>query len=172
MVIVSDAVIFGDTTDDDVDNGADFTLAFELQLGAQVISVVPQPVSRDPNTGQLVQAKNEIHVYFNDDELDSASASTPAFYRLIDTRDESLLFASSVVYDAAEGKATLSFPIDLSTSTYQLQIGATEESNDEIGDATDLGTISQQSVLAVYDSPIVMDADGNEVRWIFRTGVR
>ena len=117
---------------------------FELQLGAQVISVVPQPITRDPNTGVLSQAKNEIHVYFNEADLDPVTASTPAFYRLIDARDQSLLFPSSVAYDAVEAKAILTFPGDLSTSTYQLQIGASEEANDSISTATDLGTVWQQ----------------------------
>ena len=158
-----DGDAFGDVTDDGVDNGASFSLEFELQLSAQVISVVPQPITRDPDTGELSQAKNQIHVYFNESDLDPTSASTPAFYRLIDTRDQSLLFPSSVVFDPNEAMATLTFPFDLSTSTYQLQIGASEEANNSIGDATDLGTIAQQATAAVYDSPVVLDADGNEV---------
>ena len=165
-----DGGAFGDVTDDGVDNGSSFSLEFELQLGAQVISVVPQPITRDPDTGELSQAKNQIHVYFNESDLDPTSASTPAFYRLIDTRDQSLLFPSSVVFDPSEAMATLSFPSDLSTSTYQLQIGASEEANNSIGDATDLGTIAQQATAAVYDSPVVLDLDGNEVPLVIPDG--
>ncbi len=154
---------FGDRTMDSIDNGENFLSKFDLQLGAQVISVVPQPVTRDPVTGVLTQAKNKIEVYFNNDQLDVAKATTPAFYRLLDNQDQSLLFPQSVSYDAAANKATLTFPSDLSTATYQLQIGGTEEANATATTAVDLGTISQQSRAAVYDSPVRLDTNGNVV---------
>lgn len=51
---------------------------FDLRLGALVESVVPQPVVRQPD-GSLVQNRNEIVVYFNEDPLfvedDSASGT-------------------------------------------------------------------------------------------------
>ncbi|MEZ6136943.1 MAG: hypothetical protein R3C53_18770 [Pirellulaceae bacterium] len=48
--------------------GASRSVAFELDLGALVESVVPQPVSRNA-AGVLTQRANEIDVYFNDDDL-------------------------------------------------------------------------------------------------------
>ncbi len=48
--------------------GVDKAVAFELDLGAQIESIVPQPVERDA-TGKLTQAVNRIDVYFNNDDL-------------------------------------------------------------------------------------------------------
>ncbi len=154
---------FGDRTMDNVDNGQSLTSTFDLQLGAQVISVVPQPVTRDPATGVLTQAKNKVEVYFNNDPLNATSAQTPAFYRLIDTQDQSLLFPQSVTYDAVANVAVLTFPTDLSTATYHLQIGETDEGSATATNAVDLGTVSQQSRAATYDSPIRTDANGNVI---------
>ncbi len=49
-------------------NGVSKSIGFELDLGAQVESVVPQPVTRN-SSGQLVQQRNQIDVYFNNDDL-------------------------------------------------------------------------------------------------------
>jgi GEVED domain/Dockerin type I domain/Bacterial pre-peptidase C-terminal domain len=49
-------------------NGVSRTVGFELDLGAQVESIVPQPVTRN-TSGQLVQQRNQIDVYFNNDDL-------------------------------------------------------------------------------------------------------
>ncbi|HEV3344091.1 MAG TPA: hypothetical protein VG125_27195, partial [Pirellulales bacterium] len=46
-------------------SGLDYTQNFRLALGPQVLSVVPQPVTRD-NAGNLVANNNEIDVYFNE----------------------------------------------------------------------------------------------------------
>lgn len=51
--------------------GASLSVAFELDLGAQIESIVPQPVTR--SGGQLVQNRNQIDVYFNNDDLISAT---------------------------------------------------------------------------------------------------
>ena len=71
----------GDSTDDNVENGKDYSLQFELDLGAQVLGVVPQPVIRTSN-GVLAQATSQIEVYFNDDNLDPATAANRDFYQL------------------------------------------------------------------------------------------
>jgi len=72
------------------------TIRFELDLGPQVIAVVPQPVSRNAS-GSLNQARDVIDVYFNNDDLflesddlgrpTRASAENPAFYQLIFTNE-------------------------------------------------------------------------------------
>lgn len=52
------------------DCGISRSVAFELNLGAQVAAVVPQPVSRDPSTGTLSWTRtSEIDVYLSDDEM-------------------------------------------------------------------------------------------------------
>ena len=49
-------------------SGVSRSVAFELDLGAQIESIVPQPVTRN-TSGQLVQQRNQIDVYFNNDDL-------------------------------------------------------------------------------------------------------
>lgn len=53
-------------------DGIDKAIAFELELGAKIESVVPQPVERN-SAGQLVQATNRIDIYFNNDDLISVA---------------------------------------------------------------------------------------------------
>ncbi|KAA1258524.1 Matrixin [Rubripirellula obstinata] len=77
-------------------NGTDRdAIDFELELGARVISVVPQPVTRN-SAGVLTPQRETIHVYFDDNDLfasfDPADPGTdslvnPAFYQLIRTED-------------------------------------------------------------------------------------
>ncbi|MFN8706061.1 MAG: hypothetical protein ACK526_23250 [Planctomyces sp.] len=59
-------------------SGIDKTFDFELDLGAQVVAVVPQPVTTNSN-GTVTQARNQIVVYFNNDDLNPAEAQNPAF---------------------------------------------------------------------------------------------
>ncbi len=124
------------------------TLNFRLDLGAQIIAVVPQPVQReiDPETKEFVklsQARNQIEIYFNHDELDPASAANVNFYQLIHTNgtvsnlDDETYTPISVVYDAETGKATLTFAGDIGggpdepgqvtrPGTYRLRVGTDE----------------------------------------------
>ncbi len=101
---------------------------FSLKLGAQIEAVIPQPVIRLAN-GSLVQNRNEIVVYFNEDPLfveDDAlgnpterSAENPRFYQLlltqdtVRTTDDALYHPQQVVYDAATHTARLIFSGDL-----------------------------------------------------------
>ncbi len=48
--------------------GVSVSVPFELDLGAFIESIVPQPLTRD-SSGQLQQARNQIDLYFNDDDL-------------------------------------------------------------------------------------------------------
>ncbi|MCX7414972.1 MAG: pre-peptidase C-terminal domain-containing protein [Planctomycetia bacterium] len=111
-------------------NGSSFTLDMRLDLGSQVVSVVPQPISRV--AGVLVQDKNSVVVYFNsNDPLAKASAETPAFYRLLETNPVtggdvgSAVTPTGVAYDAASGKAVLTFASGAiaDNKLYRLQIG-------------------------------------------------
>lgn len=114
-------------------NGVDVTRQFELDLGARIVAVVPQPIERLNNA--LVQARNEIEVYFNDDDLNVQSATDPAFYQLIRTRstadnldDGAAISPISVTYDPVANKARLVFSDDLASldateTAYRLRIG-------------------------------------------------
>jgi hypothetical protein len=150
---------FNDRTADGIDNGSNVTIDFDLRLGPQVIAVVPQPVVRaphpqDPTRLVLQQARNQIQVFFNDDNLfvendargkpTERSAENPAFYQLIFTRDtldnadDVVILPQSVRYDATADLATLTFAQDLDrlidpstglpigSATFRLRIGTNE----------------------------------------------
>ena len=138
-VVTSNLGTFGD--------GVNSTLNFQLDLGAQVVSVVPQPVTRV--AGVLTQRLDQIQVYFNNDDLvDSlAVAENPAFYQLIDTKgtaattDDTISLPMSVAYDAALDLATLTFATNLPTGTYKLKIGSSQEGDSTTATAVNLGTL-------------------------------
>src|SRR5687767_3498727 len=107
-----------------INSGADFTLNFRLDLGAQVIAVVPQPIRRNAAGGlemtEVVGATtrstaNMVYVYFNNDDLSATSATRPEFYRLYVTRntldpaDDTEILPTSVEYDAATDLVKLIF---------------------------------------------------------------
>ena len=127
----------------------DFLREFEIDLGAQVVAVVPQPISRsqNPEPDVLLQARNQIVVYFNDDDLldDDTSAENPEFYQLIFTNDtatnedDQVFHPTSVDYNAQSDTAVLTFagsleslPLDPAATspesgrTYRLRIGTAE----------------------------------------------
>jgi hypothetical protein len=101
---------------------------FTLKLGAQIEAVVPQPVIRKSD-GSLVQNRNEIVVYFNEDPLfvendangnpTKRSAENPRFYQLfltqdtVRTTDDALYHPQRVIYDANTHTARLIFAADL-----------------------------------------------------------
>ncbi|HND55888.1 MAG TPA: hypothetical protein PLV92_25905, partial [Pirellulaceae bacterium] len=127
--------------------GLNFQREFELDLGAQVVAVVPQPIDRATN-GTLSQRRNQIDVYFNNDDLYPTALSTgqispnpavvdPAFYRLIFSRDtventDDVTFTpASVQYDPVSDKAVLTFAANIDqlptgVGTYRLRIGTNE----------------------------------------------
>ncbi|MCO6458585.1 MAG: tandem-95 repeat protein [Pirellulaceae bacterium] len=132
-------------------DGVDEQIDFELDLGAQVVAIVPQPMAR---VGALLtQQRNRIDVYFNDDDLfveydgmgnpTARSAEHPAFYQLILTRDtvsntdDVLFLPQSVSYDPAADRATLIFASDLEDlevspgvpvgqGTFRLKVGVSQ----------------------------------------------
>lgn len=140
-------------------DGVDQVVNFELDLGAKVVAVVPQPVSGG-GTGSLSQALNQIDVYFNDDPLDQASAENTFFYQLIDTSSNVIVNPASVSYDSAENKATLTFAVDIADGTYHLRIGESatpnfatssvvsvaDDDNSSFDTAFDLGTLTTQTI--------------------------
>lgn len=124
-----------DVNGDLFEEGSSFQMTFELDLGAQVVAVVPQPVIRDAG-GNLDQRRDVIEVYFNDDDLDPATAEDPNFYQLIYTgetvsnADDQVILPISVQYNAETDMAILTFsdPIDelVTPGTYRLRIGTDE----------------------------------------------
>lgn len=78
------------------ENGSDRDVYdFDLELGARVLSVVPQPVYRNPD-GSLNPQRNKIEVYFDDNDLfksedpndpGTLTLKRPEFYQLIRTGD-------------------------------------------------------------------------------------
>ncbi|MFO0819085.1 MAG: tandem-95 repeat protein [Pirellulales bacterium] len=117
---------------------------FELKLGAQVTAVVPQPVTRAMGPGgafmNITQARDQIEVYFNEDDLadTAASAENPNFYQLIFTNDtirntdDVVYTPTSVSYDPLANKAILTFATDIDAlgsgaGTFRLRIGTNED---------------------------------------------
>jgi len=126
-----------DVTLDGVDNGSDISTQFDLDLGAQVTSVVPQPITRAAD-GTLVQNKNQILLFFNDDDLDIASAQNTAFYQLIRTNDTTestddagfVFNPVSAEYNANTDAVLLTFANDLDqlagSGAFRLRVGTSE----------------------------------------------
>ena len=144
-LLTSNLGVFGDTVADAQQIGADATLNFQLDLGAQVVSVVPQPVTRV--AGALTQRLDQIQVYFNNDDLSLTVAQNPAFFQLIDTKgtaatsDDTISLPMSVTYDASLDLATLTFATDLPSATYKLKIGSSQEGDSTTATAVNLGTL-------------------------------
>ncbi len=119
-----------DTNGNIFNNGADEDVQFTLDLGAQVASVVPQPVSRNTN-GTLTQNANEIDVYFTNNTLTTTSAQNVANYELINTlntatnADDTFVNPTSAVYNSATNMVKLTFaPGQVSSAaTYRLRVG-------------------------------------------------
>ncbi len=94
--------------------GVSQSVRFDLDLGTTIQSVVPQPVVRAAN-GTLSQQRNQIYVYFNDDDLNAVEAVKTEFYQLIYTRnslsglDDIAFRPSSVSYDASLNRVALTF---------------------------------------------------------------
>ena len=106
-------------------NGTSFPVNFSLNLAPQVQAIVPQPIVRDATTGALNQLRNQIDVYFNNDDLDVARAEDENFYRLLVTRGTvdpsddaptgTEIIPTSAIYDASKDKVVLTFSADLET---------------------------------------------------------
>ncbi|QDT09690.1 tandem-95 repeat protein [Planctomycetes bacterium K23_9] len=123
-----------------VNNGNNLITNFHLDRGALVVSVVPQPVTRSGNT--LSQDNKVIEVYFDNQELEQADAENVNFYRLYDADTKSPAAEStpsSVVYDAANNKATLTFTNDIPEGSFRLDIGQAVDSDPLVNDRGNLG---------------------------------
>ncbi|XZE21483.1 tandem-95 repeat protein [Pirellulaceae bacterium SH449] len=121
------------------------TVDFRLQLGAQILGVVPQPVDRLPN-GTLNPRLDIIRVYFNDDDLFETAVSTgditpnptvvdPAYYQLVFTadtiqpHDDQRFLPTTIHYDPQTNMAELRFAAPIHSlvpggGTFRLRIGS------------------------------------------------
>ena len=144
-------------------DGIDVSQEFDLDLGATVQAVVPQPVIRDAS-GAITQLRDTVHVYFNEDPLDQASAEDPKFYRLIDTAgtldpgDDIITLPQSVTYDTASRMAVVQFASDIPDGTFRLKIGTSVDSGGLITEATNVGTLFD--VTGFKDAGFIGDTDG------------
>ncbi|HUE72938.1 MAG TPA: GEVED domain-containing protein [Pirellulaceae bacterium] len=130
-----------DTSGNPINGGEDQVIPFRLDLGAQVIAVVPQPVTVAPGSGpnRLTQNRSQVIVYFNSDRLDEASAENPAFYRLVNSTSGVVrtpegkpgIQPVDYSYDSVtnRGQAVLQFSSDIADGFYELRIG-TDGSNE------------------------------------------
>ena len=131
-------------------NGGSFSLDFRLDLGAQVVSVVPQPINRTVGGG-IQQARSTVEVFFNaNDPLLVGSAQNPRNYRLVETNptngeDVAIQIPVAVAYDSVAGKATLTFATDLGDKLYRLQVGGSDDENGTTATAVTVGTVFQQT---------------------------
>ncbi|MEO1618338.1 MAG: peptidase, partial [Planctomycetota bacterium] len=145
-------------------------IEFELRLGAKIEAIVPQPVVRLPDRS-LEQRRDEILIYFNDDELfvenDPAtglpterSAENPRFYQLlltqetVRTTDDVFYQPDRVIYDSATNTARLIFADDLNQlpgvskggGTFRLRVGtAVDTAADLIVTPTELNVVPRVS---------------------------
>lgn len=141
-------------------SGVSKSVRFDLDLGATIQSVVPQPIVRNAN-GSLSQLRNVIHVYFNDDDLNPVEAQKPEYYQLVHTgntlrgTDDVVFLPVSVNYDSVLNRSTLTFSRNLDAlvdtagtplpiAALRLRIGnnqgATAGGVTEVSQATDPGS--------------------------------
>ncbi len=99
-------------------NGENASRRFTLNLGPQVLAVVPEPVRR--TTSGLSPEVGIIEVHFNGDSLDLALAQNRSFYQLVYTADtvtpadDRIVNPTTVVYNTSTNIARLTFDGPLS----------------------------------------------------------
>ena len=144
-------------------DGLDLVQSFRLDRGAQVVSVIPQPISRDGN-GNLQQASNEIVVHFDDQPLDQEQAEDPKFYRLTNTEvsetsvDDTTILPQTVSYDSNTNTATLTFAQDIPEGTFRLDIGQPLADDNLQSNAVQVGTLFEGQTFV--DNSFLGDASG------------
>ena len=124
------------------------TYDFDLELGTKIVAVVPQPVTRG-STGVLVQARDQIEVYFdNADRLYSTDISTGqispnptvvdlAFYQLhadrgtVTNTDDTVINPTRVDYIFTRNMVVLTFAqnidvLQANDTSFRLRVGTNE----------------------------------------------
>lgn len=106
-------------------DGANLSRTFNLDLGAQILGVVPQPITRVND--KLQQDFNSIVVYFNQ-PMKSSDANNPSIYQLINTKDtdttadDTVKSPTSAQYDPVAKSVRLTFD-SIPVGTYRLRLG-------------------------------------------------
>lgn len=153
-------VVIGDGLKSGADSVRPTSLDIRLDIGAYVVSIVPQPLTGSGNA--LAQARNTVHVFFNaEDPLRVAAAQNTSFYRLVEVGTDGNdvaglpLSPANVAYDATSGRAVLTFAVDLpDNKLFRLEIGGAaaapapgpvaeaSDTNSSFGTAQNLGPLS------------------------------
>lgn len=136
----------GSLVGETLNNGADTEFLFSLDLGARIVAVDPQPVTRNAD-GTITQARDQIVLYLNDDDLPQAVAEDVQYYQLFFTNDtvsnlddndldnnpltpSQTINPQSVAYDNVANTVTLTFASDIhllaGAGTYRLRVGTNE----------------------------------------------
>ncbi|TWT73866.1 GEVED domain-containing protein [Allorhodopirellula solitaria] len=160
------------------------TIDFQLDLGALVESVVPQPVVRNAD-GTLTQNRDEVVIYFNEDPLfteDDAngnpterSAENPRFYQLlltqetVRTTDDVLYQPNEVIYDADTFTARLIFDTDINNlpgvpvggGTFRLRIGTAVDARADL-------IVPPTEFVTAPSATVSLGADGASFQFISR----
>lgn len=132
----------------DSDSRPGQTIQFRVELGPQVVAVVPQPITGFGST--RTQKRDQIHVYFNEDPLSNPAAgelnteeSTAAvvqtrFYNLyltggtVENTDDLQFNPMRVDYNPALRRAVLTFAQDINdlvpggAGTFRLRVGSSQ----------------------------------------------
>jgi len=130
--------------------GVDYAINFRLDRGAQVVAVVPQPVSRDA-AGDLQQARDQIFVYFDNQQLNADDANDPKFFRLVNTSaslasdDDRTLLPVSAQYEPAVNRVILTFAEPLPEGTYRLDVGSSGGLSGTRAEAVRVGTLFDEN---------------------------
>ena len=129
---------------------------FSIDRGPQVLAVVPQPVVRDA-AGMLTQHRNQVHVYFNEDDLAPDAAENRALYQLIfsantlNNVDDLVHIPDVVEYSSEMDMAVLTFaqPLDEldGGGVYRLRIGDTVADADDTIEVVGATTSSDSNVV-------------------------
>jgi hypothetical protein len=96
----------------------------------------------------LTQASNQVVVYFDDQQLNSAEVVDPKFYRLINTagtltiNDDQVLLPQGVTYDSAQNSVVLTFASAIPEGNYRLDVGKSGGLDDVFTQALVVGALS------------------------------
>ncbi|HBV64656.1 MAG TPA: hypothetical protein DEF45_16725, partial [Rhodopirellula sp.] len=96
----------------------------------------------------LSQASNQITVYFDDQVLEEAQVTDPAYYQLVNTNatdvdaDDLTMLPESVTYDSVNNTAVLFFATDIPEGNYRLDVGTPQFDNSTSANATQVGLLT------------------------------
>ena len=96
----------------------------------------------------LSQASNQITVHFDDQVLEDAQVTDPAFYRLVNTNvtdadaDDVTTLPASVTYDPVNNSAVLFFASDIPEGNYRLDVGTPQFDNSTSANAIQIGLLT------------------------------